>query len=203
MSYLVGISGGTASGKTTVLRKLHEAFGPEQATFISMDNYYKPYEEQTEQSERGDINFDHPNAMQFERFQDHLDRLLSGETLEIQEYTFNNPAATPRTIVYKPAPIIILEGILVFHRKAVKDKIDLKVYVDAPEHVRLARRIRRDTTERGYGLEEILDQYLYDAAPMYRKYVEPHKLDCDIILPSHDHLDRGIAVLVNHLKAIA
>ncbi|MBX3103046.1 MAG: uridine kinase [Bacteroidetes bacterium] len=200
--YLIGISGGSASGKTTLLHILQQHFGPEQATLVSLDNYYKDMAAYEKVNDRGLQNFDHPEALQFGLFEEHLHRLLAGEAVQIREYHFNNPATAPRMITYRPTPLIIVEGILVFHHPAVRRLLDLRVFVDAPEHVRLARRIRRDLEERGFTLEDILDQYLSNVVPMYRKYVAPHKADCDLILPSKDRLEQAAQVLVHHLQAI-
>lgn len=203
MSYIVGITGGTASGKTTVMDLLHRALPAGLATFVSLDNYYKPQHEQTEPSPRGGINFDHPNAFRLQEFTTHLEALLAGHVVEIKEYTFNNPAAEARMLTLRPAPILILEGIMVFHQPEVKQRLDLQVFVEAADHVRLARRIRRDIGERNIPLEEILDQYLLDAVPMYRQYIEPHRDECHLILPSNERLPQAVQVLVHHLLAVA
>jgi uridine kinase len=200
--YLIGISGGSASGKTTLLRILQDHFGPTEATLVSLDNYYRDMAAYDKYNAQGLQNFDHPEAIQFELFEQHLAQLLAGQSVTIREYTFNNPDRVPATITYQPTPIIIVEGILVFHHPPVRQLLDLRVFVDAPEYVRLARRIRRDMAERGFTLEDILDQYLHNVVPMYEKYVAPHRDDCDLVLPSNDRLPLAAQVLVHHLQQV-
>ena len=118
------------------------------------------------------------------------------------EYTFNNPDVEPKTISYAPAPIILIEGLFVFYHPSVMNRLDLRVFVEAEDHIRLARRIKRDGKERGYPVDEVLDMYLKFVAPMYRKYVEPFKHDCDIIIPNNDHMENAVDVLAHHLDAV-
>ncbi|MFN0203457.1 MAG: uridine kinase [Bacteroidia bacterium] len=200
--YIVGICGGSASGKTYLLRQLLKHFDRNQMSLISLDNYYKDWEEQTP-DEEGHVNFDHPDSLDLERFEQDVRRLMNGETIEIKEYTFNNPKKTARTFRYEPTPLIILEGILVFHHKPVADLMDLRIFIDAEDYLRLSRRLLRDVRERNYSFEETIRDYHKFVAPMYRQFVEPTKNDCHIIIPNHknthDNMKAAVEMVVNHL----
>lgn len=197
--YIVGISGGSASGKTFLLNQLLAQFSAGQLTLISLDNYYKPLEEQR-RDEDGLINFDHPDSLDLGRLEKDVQRLTQNKKVILQEYTFNQPDVVPRTLVFEPAPLLVIEGLFVFNRESLARMIDLKVFVDADEHIRLSRRLHRDIRERGASIEEILRDYVRFVAPMYRVFIEPYKADCDLIIPNNQHMYRAVNVLVNHLK---
>jgi uridine kinase len=197
--YFVGVSGGSASGKTYLLNQLMKRIPESQITLISQDNYYKVLEQQTRKPD-GTVNFDHPDAIDLVKFTQDLQQLMEGQSLTIQEYTFNNPLLTPKMLTYHPAPIILVEGLFIFYKTELFDLLNLKVFVDAEEHIKLSRRIVRDYSERGYKLEEILKQYEQDVIPMYNKFVKPYKESCDIIIPNNYHMDKAIEVLLDHLQ---
>jgi uridine kinase len=199
--YLIGIAGGSASGKTTLLRKLLDQFNEEQLTLISQDNYYIS-KDKLPKTEDGEVNFDHPDALDLERLSLDLQKVASGQTISVQEYTFNNPTIVPKTIVYRPSSIVVVEGLFVLTHAGISNMLDLKVFVDADEHIRLSRRIRRDFEERGYSLDQVLDYYERFVVPMYRKFIEPTKFDCDLIIPNNTHMQRAIEVLMHHLDRI-
>lgn len=197
---LVGIAGGSASGKTFLLNSIAKSFNSKQVTIISLDNYYKPKEQQTVQPD-GTINFDHPNALDLDKFYHDLLYLLEGNSLKIKEYHFNNPNKPETWITYHLAPIVVLEGLFVFYKKEIRKLLDLKVFVEAEEHIKLIRRIARDHQERGYSLENILEQYENHVVPMYRQFVEPTKQYADIIIQNNTReIPKGVDVVVNHLK---
>lgn len=197
--YILGICGGSASGKTFLLEQLMGQFDEGQLTLISQDNYYKPLAEQ-KRNDEGLVNFDHPHSIDLDRFTADIHALMQGQTLTMEEYTFNNPQKVPQMLTFEPAPLIILEGLFIYYQAEMASMIDLKVFVDAEEHIRLARRLRRDTTERGYSVESILRDYEKFVAPMYHQYVAPTKAICDLIIPNNAHMYKAIQVLVNHLK---
>lgn len=202
MTYIVGICGGSGSGKTYLLRKLLNAFSEEECALISQDNYYKPKAQQ-QLSADGLINFDHPDSLDLDKFVEDIQALLAGKTIQVQEYTFNNEARVPQTFTYKPTPLIIIEGILIFHKKALAELMNLKIFVDAEEHIRLSRRILRDEKERNYSYVETIRDYGRFVAPMYAEFVEPTKKYCDLIINNHHHdLHTASVVLLNHLKAV-
>ncbi|MEM7658842.1 MAG: uridine kinase [Bacteroidota bacterium] len=199
--YIVGICGGSASGKSYLLQRLLEQLPEESVTLISLDNYYKPLEEQV-RDEAGLVNFDHPDSLYLDRLTADVKRIMAGETVIQKEYTFNNPFTHAKDIVLKPAPLIILEGLFVFHPQALQPLLHLKVFVEAHEHIKLARRLRRDNAERGYTIESILTDYAKYVAPMYHQFVAPTKETCDLIVPNHDHMEGALTVLKHHLLAV-
>ncbi len=201
MSYLVGISGGSASGKTHLLQHLMMAFEPGELTLISMDHYYKDLVDQVREPD-GSVNYDKPDALMLERFTDDVRRLMNGETVTIREYTYNVPGLTPRMLTFKPSPILVFEGLYIFYPEAVRQMLNLKVFVDADEHIKLSRRIRRDVVERRLTVEEVLDQYERQVVPAYREFVEPYKFYCDLVLPNNHSLETGTQVIVNHLRNV-
>jgi len=200
LTYTIGITGGSGSGKTYLIENLSNQFKPEEICLISQDNYYRTREEQVT-DEKGVKNFDLPNAIDHERFYMDLMKLKGGQEVEKLEYTFNNPNATPKTIVLKPAPIIIVEGIFVQYFNEIENELDLKIFLEAKDHVKLSRRIRRDNEQRGYDLDDVLYRYQYHVMPVYEKYIEPLKHSSDLVIPNNSHFDRAIEVLVLSLKA--
>ncbi|NBP70336.1 MAG: uridine kinase [Cytophagia bacterium] len=200
LTYTIGITGGSGSGKTYLIENLSNQFKPEEICLISQDNYYRTREEQVT-DEKGVKNFDLPNAIDHERFYTDLMKLKNGHEVEKLEYTFNNPNATPKTIVLKPAPIIIVEGIFVQYFNEIENELDLKIFLEAKDHVKLSRRIRRDNEQRGYDLDDVLYRYQYHVMPVYEKYIEPLKHSSDLVIPNNSHFDRAIEVLVLSLKA--
>lgn len=199
--YIIGICGGSASGKTFLLNQLLNQFTEEQVTLVSQDNYYRPLEDQ-HRDEEGLVNFDHPDSVDLDKLHADLKLLMEGKTLHIKEYTFNNPKVHARTLELRPNPIIILEGLFVYYRQDLAQLIDLKVFVEADEHVKLTRRLRRDHTERGYTIESILRDYDKFVAPMYHRYVAPSKQIADLIVLNNRRMYKAIQVLIHHLHAI-
>ena len=198
--YIVGITGGSASGKTTFLNKLLASFAPEDVCLISQDNYYHERDKQiTDQN--GVINFDLPSCINAHEYAQDVLKISRGETFTRTEYTYNNPNVVPKQLVFKPAPIVVVEGIFVFYFEEVARLLDLKVYIDAKEYVKLHRRIIRDKVERGYDLEDVLYRYTNHVAPTYEKYIKPFKNDADIIIPNNNHFERGLEVLVSFLNS--
>lgn len=196
--YLIGVSGGSASGKTYLLKQLLHLIPKERITLISQDNYYKKLDDQKRKPD-GRVNFDHPDSIDLDKFSNDLSRVMKGESVKLLEYTFNNPKIVPKEIEYRPAPIILAEGLFIFYKKELAEQLDLKVFVDADEHIKLSRRIIRDFSERGYSLDEILKQYEEDVIPMYNQFVKPYKETCDIIVPNNKHMEKAIEVIYNHL----
>ncbi|RZK24712.1 MAG: uridine-cytidine kinase [Hymenobacter sp.] len=197
--YLVGITGGSASGKTTFLRRLLAAFPERDICLISQDNYYHPREQQLRDAQ-GIENFDLPDSIDSAAYAADVSQLRSGREVRRQEYTFNNANVVPQDLVFRPAPIVVVEGIFVFYFEEIAKLLDLKVYIDAQEHVKLLRRIVRDRDERGYGLDDVLYRYTNHVAPTYAKYIQPFKDDADIVIPNNNHFEKGLSVLVGFLK---
>lgn len=192
--YFIGITGGSASGKTLFLRSLKEKFSSEKVSIISMDNYYKAKDLQPK-DELGIENFDTPTSIAVEELISDLKLLKEGKTIRRKEYTFNNPKITAGTIVNHPAPVIVVEGIFVLYFPELISFLDLKVFLDVKDFLRLKRRITRDKIERGYDLEDVLYRYENHAAPTYEKYIAPYKGEADIVIPNNKHFAKGLELL--------
>ena len=197
--YIIGITGGSGSGKTRFLKGLLDQFEPEEVCLISQDNYYKPRAEQPVDS-NGVKNFDLPESIDFETYKQDILALKFGESINRKEYTFNNPAAEPEIISLKSAPIIVVEGIFVFYYREIAEMLDLKIFIDAKDHIKLKRRIIRDDKERGYDLEDVLYRYEHHVMPTYEKYIKPYQGEADIIIPNHTDFTEGLAVLSSFVK---
>ena len=201
MSYIIGICGGSASGKTYLLEKILARFSKEKCTLISLDNYYKPLEAQ-HKDEEGLINFDHPDSLDLDKFVADIKDLINGKTIHIKEYTFNNPESMARTFTYRPTPIIILEGLFVFHKPELNRLMNLKLFVDADEHIRFSRRLKRDVQERNYSFDETIRDYNKFVAPMYAQFVAPTQKQCDFIIPNNHNMETAIEVIISYLNTI-
>ncbi len=197
--YIVGITGGSASGKTSFLKSLIDSFDEEEICLISQDNYYKPRDQQP-LDENGVENFDTPFSINFNRYAEDINKLRKGETVYLQEYTYNNPKIKPKTLEFRSAPIIVVEGIFVFYFPEISKLLDLKLFIDAKEHIKLKRRIIRDQVERGYDLDDVLYRYEMHVAPTYEKYIEPFKQDADLIIPNNVSYEKSLDIIVTFLK---
>lgn len=196
--YLVGIAGGSGSGKTTLVRALRGLLPEGQVSVISQDDYYHPIERQAVDT-MGRVNFDLPTAVDLERLHEDLDRLSRGEVLVRREYTFNHEDRRPRLVEVVPAPVVLVEGLFVLHHEAIRERFDLRVFVDTPEHLQLERRLKRDLEERGYGNDEVRYQWEHHVVPAYREYLLPYRHLCDLHVMNHAGLDRALPVLADHL----
>ena len=198
--YLVGITGGSASGKTRFLTRLVKNIDPRQVCLLSQDNYYRDREDQPV-DENGVHNFDLPHSIDGEAYARDILALKNGEKVVRKEYTFNNPDVEPQMLEFNPAPIIVVEGIFVLYYPEVAKLLDLKIFIDTKEHLKLKRRIIRDNEERGYDLEDVLYRYEKHVHPTYEQYIEPFKGDADLIIPNNSHFDNALEVVSTHLQA--
>lgn len=178
----IGIAGGTASGKTTVVDKIMERFKNESVLCIDLDSYYKDFSHLSAK-ERDHLNFDHPQSIDFELLTQHIHALKNGECIHKPVYDFSTHLRSPNTAKLCPTKIIIVEGILVFSHSTLRDLLDMKIFVDTAPDIRLMRRIERDMTERGRSLESIKNQYFKTVRPMHIEFIEPTKQYADIIVP--------------------
>lgn len=192
--YIIGITGGTGSGKSLFLKSLLESFDPNLVTCISQDDYYLPREHQLV-DKNGEFNFDRPESIDFEHFASDLEQLRNGQSVIKEEYTFNNPDLKPKSIVRHAAPVILVEGIFIFHYKKVVKNIDLKVFIEAREHVKLKRRLKRDREERGYDADDVLYKYENHIMPSFQKFIEPHKEIADLVVPNNVNFDKALDVI--------
>ena len=197
--YIIGISGGSGSGKTAFLKGLMKSFSPDEVCLISQDNYYKPIDEQ-HIDQNGVHNFDLPGSINSDLYARHIKDLINGTPVGLVEYTFNNPAIIPRVINIQPAPIIIVEGIFVFYYEEIASLLNLKIFIETREHLKIKRRIIRDNLERGYDLNDVLYRYEHHAAPSFQKYIEPFKDEADLIIPNNHHFENALQVVVSFLK---
>lgn len=199
MNYLVlGIAGGSGSGKTTITDYLKERFG-DSVSVIYHDNYYKN-QDGIPMEERVKRNYDHPDAFETDLMIQHLKKLKKGESVYSPTYDYTIHNRSSETVLVKPAPVIIVEGILIFENKELADLMDIKVYVDTDADVRILRRIVRDVKERGRTLDSVVSQYLNTVKPMHEKYVEPSKKNADLIIPEGGRNLVALNMLVHQLE---
>ncbi|MBA5628258.1 uridine kinase [Moheibacter lacus] len=180
---IIGIAGGTGSGKTTVVRNILKHLNTENVLVVSQDNYYKDHQDLSF-DEREKINFDHPRSIDFELLTSHVQQLKNGLTVEQPVYSFITHSRTDETLITPPKNVIIVEGILVLTDPALRELFDLKIYVHADSDERLIRRIQRDISERGRDLDEVLNRYRTTLKPMHVQFIEPSKNHADIIVPN-------------------
>lgn len=178
---VIGIAGGTGSGKTTLMNNLISQFG-DVVTILSHDNYYKRHDELTYE-QRCLLNYDEPDALETDLMARHLDQLRQGQPIDCPVYDFTLHNRSDKTIRIVPKKVIIVEGILIFENKELRDLMDIRIFVDTDADVRLCRRIKRDVTKRGRTLESVLSQYLQTVKPMHERYVEPSKKYADLVVP--------------------
>lgn len=199
--FTIGITGGSGSGKTYFLEGLAQHFTDRELCLLAMDHYYKPISEQSE-DKNGVINFDIPEAIDRDLFIKDILKLKAGEVVTKQEYTFNNPKITPNQLSFTPAPILVIEGLFVQYFEEVNNELDLRIFIEAKDHVKLGRRIRRDQTERGYDLEDVLYRYEYHTMPVYEQHIEPLKHNADFVIPNNGDLNKALEVVTGYLRSI-
>lgn len=178
--YIIGVAGGSGSGKSTFAQRIKEAF-PDQVSLISCDNYYLPHDELTLE-ERANLNYDAPYSLEFDLMVRHLEALRAGQAVQCPVYDFTQHTRSAAVTEIAPRPIILIDGILIFHDPALRACMDLKIYVETDADERILRRARRDMRERGRDLDSVIQQYLATVKPMHNTYVEPTKVYADIIL---------------------
>ena len=196
---IIGVAGGTASGKTTVSKKIVDLIGPERLAYIEHDAYYRDLSH-LPLAQRRDFNFDHPDALEDELLIAHLQTLLQGQPVQIPVYDFANYVRTDRLEPIEPQRVILVAGILIFVNKELREMMDIKIYVDAPADLRFIRRLRRDLTERGRTVENVIDQYLQTVRPMHLEFVEPSKRYADVIIPRGGQNIKAIEMVVAQIQ---
>ncbi len=200
---IIGIAGGTGSGKTTVVKQIVEEFPKNEVCVISQDSYYRDTSHLTYE-ERVRINFDHPKSIDFELLVQHLKDLKEGKSVEQPVYSFVEHNRTGETVTFHPKKVVIIEGILILTNKELRELCDVKLYVHADSDERLIRRLRRDMAERGRDLNEILNRYQSTLKPMHEQFIEPTKEFADIIIPTNRYNTVAVQLLRNiiHQKLI-
>jgi uridine kinase len=179
---IVGIAGGTGSGKTTVAKAIYDRVGADRIEWISHDSYYRNFEGLSAE-ERHHINFDHPDSLETELLSRHLDVLTKGSSVEVPIYDFTTHSRKPETLRVEPRKVMIVEGILVLAEVELRKRIDIKLFVDTPADIRFVRRLMRDITVRGRSVESVIEQYMTTVRPMHEEFVEPSKRYADLIIP--------------------
>lgn len=198
---IIAISGGSASGKSTVVEEIVEKLKSVDITVICHDDYYKD-QSHLSMEERVKTNYDHPNSLDNTLFVEHLQKLIRGESIEKPMYDFVNHNRMKETLLVHPTKVIILEGILVLEEKKIRDCADVKIFVKCDEDIRFIRRLKRDIEERGRSLDNVISQYLTTVKPMFNRYVNPSSRYADIIIPNDNKHDVAVDFLVAKLKNI-
>ena len=199
---IIGIAGGTGSGKTTVVRKIAEALPPHCAVVVPLDSYYNDPSSMTEE-ERHAINFDHPDAFDWKLLVKQVNELRHGIAIEQPTYSYLKCNRLPETIHIEPKPVIIIEGIMTLLNKKLRDMMDLKVFVDTDSDERLIRNIQRDVVERGRTVDMVINRYLEVLKPMHEQFIEPTKKYADIIIPQGGENRTGIDILCKYIERLA
>lgn len=198
--FIIGLTGGSGSGKTTFINSIREEFADDEICIVSQDDYYLKREFQ-KKDELGIENFDRPKSINKTEFVADVKRLIRGDVITREEYTFNNSEITPKILTFEPAPIIIVEGIFVFHYKKMRRLFDLKVFLHAKENLKVIRRIKRDRVERNYPLEDVLYRYENHVMPTFEKYILPYLDTADIVINNNEKFDMGLEVMKGFLRS--
>lgn len=198
---IIGIAGGTGSGKTTVVKKIADALPPHYVAVVPLDSYYNDTSHMTEE-ERKSINFDHPDAFDWKLLIKQVNQLRSGESIEQPTYSYIISNRLKETVHVEPKPVIIIEGIMTLINKRLRDMMDLKIFVDTDSDERLIRNIRRDVVERGRTVDMVLDRYLNVLKPMHDQFIEPTKKYADIIIPQGGENLKGIGIICKYIETI-
>ncbi|MBK7391801.1 MAG: uridine kinase [Chloracidobacterium sp.] len=191
---IIGICGGTGSGKTTIARAIVEAVGEKKVVLVEQDSYYRNLSDMP-LDERHQANFDHPDSLDSDMLVNHILRLKQGLSAEMPLYDFKTHTRSDQIEIIEPKPVVIVEGILIFAEPRVLDLLDVRIYVDTPDDIRLMRRLKRDFTERGRSFERTLDQYGRTIRPMHFEFVEPSKRHADIIIPEGGQTGVSVEIL--------
>jgi uridine kinase len=198
---VIGVAGGSGSGKTTVVRRIVESLGPDQVTVLEHDRYYRDRND-LRLEERAALNYDHPDSLETDLLVRHVRDLKAGRHVEVPRYDFTRHARLEATEAIEPRKAIIVEGILIFNDVALRDLMDVKVFVDADADTRFIRRLRRDVAERGRTMENVVEQYLGTVKPMHFDFVEPTKRYADLIIPVGGHNAVAIDMMLSLVRSM-
>ena len=197
--YTIGITGGSGSGKTYFIKELSRHFQLADICLVSQDHYYKPRDTQ-KIDEKGVKNFDLPEAIERTQLHEDILKLKRGEPVLKKEYAFNAPNVVLQTLEFRPAPLLIVEGLFVQYFPEIERELDLKIFIEAKDYLKLSRRIRRDNEERGYDLDDVLYRYHHHVMPIYESLIEPLKHQADFIIPNNHHFEKALDILVRGLR---
>ena len=196
-----GVAGGTASGKTTVAQTILQAVGASQVAYMPHDAYYRD-QPQLSFEERSQLNYDHPNSLETNLLVKQIKQLLKGKSVHVPVYDFTTHRRTEKTVLVEPSPIILVDGILIFTKRRLRELMDIKVFVDTDADVRFIRRLKRDMEERGRSLHSVVEQYLSTVRPMHLKFVEPSKRFADVIIPNGGLNRVAMEMVVSRLHSL-
>ena len=198
---VIGVAGGTGSGKSTLVKRLQEAFCNDDVATLCHDYYYKAHPELTYE-ERTKLNYDHPQAFDTDMLVEHIKALKNNTPINRPVYSFVEHNRTDESVPVKPSKVIIIDGILIFENKELRDLMDIKVFVDTDADLRLARRILRDVRERGRSMESVINQYTNTVKPMHEEFVEPSKKYADVIIPEGGFNSVAVQMLIQNIRSI-
>lgn len=198
---VIGVAGGTGSGKSTLVKRLEEAFKNDDVATLCHDYYYKAHPELT-YDERTKLNYDHPAAFDTDMLVEHIKTLKSSVPIEHPVYSFVDHNRTEERVLVKPSKVIIVDGILIFENKELRDLMDIKVFVDTDADIRLARRILRDVCDRGRTMQSVIDQYTNTVKPMHEEFVEPSKRYADVIIPEGGFNSVAVGMLIENIRSL-
>jgi len=199
--YIIGITGGSGSGKTSLLKMIRDEFSQSELAILTQDNYYKLRDEQSEDAE-GIKNFDLPTSILLDEYLADLTKLRNGQIVERLEYTYNNEKLSPSNIRIEPAPVIVTEGLFVMHLEEVRQLLDMSIYVEVNDVLKLKRRILRDQIERNYPLEDVLYRYEHHVLPSYNKYIKLYKEESSIIINNNANMDAAMRMITGFVRSL-
>jgi uridine kinase len=198
--YIIGIAGGSGSGKTFFLKRFLDHFSADEVCLVSQDDYYFPVAHNMTPEENKLYDFDKPATIDNKQFESDINKLIAGETIYKTEYTFNNPNIAPKTLEIKPAPILIIEGLFIFHFKAIGELLDMRIFLDADEDIALQRRLKRDLLERGYSHDDVMYKWINHVVPAYKEFLLPYKGGCHKIIINNTQTAENIQGVTDEIS---
>ncbi len=198
---VIGIAGGSGSGKTTVAQEILNRVGPDRIAFLQHDSYYKDLTG-LPPAQRAEVNFDHPNSLETELLIQHIISLREGRSVQVPIYNFSTHSRTDQSFTVAPHPVILVEGILIFVERSLRDLFDIKIFVDTDSDIRFIRRLQRDLSERGRTTESVIKQYQATVRPMHLEFVEPSKRYADVIIPEGGFNTAALDMLTARIQAL-
>jgi uridine kinase len=198
--FIIGVAGGSGSGKTFFLKCFLNHFSPEEVCLVSQDDYYIPVPPDMTAEENKMYNFDLPDTIDHQHFESDIKKLVNGQTVLKKEYLFNKPGVVPKTLEIKPAPILIVEGLFILYFRDIADQLDLKIFIDADDDIALQRRLKRDLMERGYSHDDVMYKWVNHVVPAYKEYLLPYKDECDRVITNNTHVAEDIICVTEEIS---
>jgi uridine kinase len=198
--FIIGVAGGSGSGKTFFLKCFLNHFSPEEVCLVSQDDYYIPVPPDMTAEENKMYNFDLPDTIDHQHFESDIKKLVNGQTVLKKEYLFNKPGVVPKTLEIKPAPILIVEGLFILYFRDIADQLNLKIFIDADDEIALQRRLKRDLMERGYSHDDVIYKWVNHVVPAYKEYLLPYKDECDRVITNNTHVAEDIICVTEEIS---